>query len=598
MTEFSFHNIPGDHASYWINDFRRLARMCDRASVAVDIETKGLGERSWSMTAVSVGTANEAVVLDPGLPGAADCIRAALSSASELVLHNSSYDVPILISNGFMDLADVAKVWDTVILARQAAPGERVSKSLGAASERHLGLGYATFKTDLERYFKLQTGVTKADMFSQLGFFSPAFLLYAAYDVVMTARLRAALPGAIDTWTNDNVLHRNRPVDVAHLIEREQIVNRLLLRRNAIGIELDTEVLDQLAVETVVIMAEADEILTGWGVDLSQGREKIKQAVMAELDRRGLLPASHKRLANGQPSADKRYLSRIQHPVLDALEARSQAGRFLSDYGTKMEGLAHQGRIHPQVQVAVATTGRMSVGDPPIQQYPAKVRRMLRFDVPSTSLDWSSIEPVFFANVCGEIGLVEQFESGGDVYQPIADLAGVDRKTAKVILLAQLYGQGTASLATRLEISEEAATDLRGRVLGELPRIRTVSRKVMAVADTYGLVETVSGRVIPLDADPTTGNQRFYGYKGVNALVQGSCYDLLAEALFAMHEQGLGDALQFAIHDELVVATEAADDVDKIMRTPPEDFIRMAGRTPLLRTGRYDMGRNWQKDEG
>ena len=58
----------------------------------------------------------------------------------------------------------------------------------------------------------------------------------------------------------------------------------------------------------------------------------------------------------------------------------------------------------------------------------------------------------------------------------------------------------------------------------------------------------------------------------MNYYVQGSCYDLLAEALLEIHQQGLGDAVFVAVHDELVVATEAAGDIERIMLTPPEDF--------------------------
>jgi hypothetical protein len=64
-----------------------------------------------------------------------------------------------------------------------------------------------------------------------------------------------------------------------------------------------------------------------------------------------------------------------------------------------------------------------------------------------------------------------------------------------------------------------------------------------------------------------------------------------------MHRVGLGDALYRAVHDELVVAADAADDVERIMRTPPPALVEQAGRVPVLRVGRSELGRHWLPKE-
>jgi DNA polymerase-1 len=245
----------------------------------------------------------------------------------------------------------------------------------------------------------------------------------------------------------------------------------------------------------------------------------------------------------------------------------------------------------------------MSVGSPPLQQYPASVRRIFRFDEPATSMDWSSIEPVYFANVVGESLLIDRFEVDSDdkadydLYMPIAEAAGVDRTRAKVVLLAQLYGQGAPSLGSQLGITEADAYELVRAVMATMPKIVRATEKIKAASERFGKIQTMSGRIVPQDSDPRTGNHRYFGYIGVNHLVQGSCYDLLAEAIYEMHLRGLDDALYMAVHDELVVATEAADEVSQIMLTPPPAFIEAAGRTPRLRVGRADLGRNWMEKQ-
>jgi DNA polymerase-1 len=222
---------------------------------------------------------------------------------------------------------------------------------------------------------------------------------------------------------------------------------------------------------------------------------------------------------------------------------------------------------------------------------------MMRFDEPSTSLDWASIEPVFFGNAVGETDLIERFEAGEDLYLPVAAAAGVPRKTAKVVLLAQLYGQSVGSLAAGLGRSEDDTAEIVDAVMSKMPEIRRITKRIKNACSAIGLVQTLSGRVLPIPLDPRAvfnGRKPSHmGYLGVNYYVQGSCYDLLAEALYEMHHRGLDDALGMAVHDELVVATEAADEIELIMCTPPPALIELAGRVPKLRTGRVDMGHHW-----
>jgi DNA polymerase-1 len=594
MARYTFNWSTGDRASYAFGDAAGAVRMArEHGTVAVDIETRGLGADQWSMTAFSIGTADHAIVLDPSDTGHREAIRDAVAAATTLVLHNASFDIPILYCNGLVRISDIDKVRDTLITARMAYPGDTVRRGLADCCARYLGPEYSRWKTSLEDGYRAVTGRSKSQMFKELGLESPALIAYSAFDVVMTARLYEALPGALRQRLSDHPFDPERTGDAAYLDLREQVVNRMLLKRSARGIALDFGVVDEIKDEMAGVVSQCDQQLADFGVDVSLGRELLKKDFVRVLDRKGLLPRSHKRLKDGSPSADRTYLDRIQHPMIDVLERRSKADRFASDYADKLVGLSREGRIHPQVAVMVATTGRMSYSDPPLQQFPAGVRRMLKFDVPATSLDWSSIEPVLAANFAGDTGVLEAFESGGDLYLPVAADAGVPRSDAKTVLLAQLYGRGVPSLAMRLEITEDEAAALVRRVMGRMPQIARMSRAVRSVGDAHGVVQTMSGRVIPLPADPRTGNTRFLGYKAVNYLIQGSALDLLSEALFAMHRRGLDDALLAAVHDEIICDTDAAAEVEEIMTTPPVPLIEAAGRTPVLRVGRSDIGRYW-----
>ena len=440
----TFSKIRGDSSTYVLGRGADAVEMSRRAgTIAVDIETIGLGRDSFSVKAVTVASTGHAHILDPSDDGDRAAIIDCLRAARSLVFHNSPFDVPPLVVNGLMDRDHVWKVTDTLIAARMANPtgnaGGIRGNGLGASCERWLGEGYEVAKRSLSDRYRAQTGKPKSAMFKELGLGAEAYVNYAGFDGVMAARLAGVLPAAFAQYTDAgaDLLGQGHP-DVRRLYHREQVVNRMLLSRSSVGIEVDYEALDELKDEFTQVARAQLTTLSKWGVDIDLTTPKMKSDVMRVLDELGELPARYPRLQNGLPTADKRHLGKLSHPLVEALDLYSTARRFSTDYADKVLTSTIDDRIHPQVNVMVARTGRMSIGEPPLQQFPAKVRRMLRFDVPSTSLDWSSIEPVFFANVAGETSLIDAFEAGGDLYMPIAERAGVPRQTAKMVLLAQL----------------------------------------------------------------------------------------------------------------------------------------------------------------
>jgi hypothetical protein len=50
------------------------------------------------------------------------------------------------------------------------------------------------------------------------------------------------------------------------------------------------------------------------------------------------------------------------------------------------------------------------------------------------------------------------------------------------------------------------------------------------------------------------------------------------------------------MHDEMVCATEAAQELQEIMETPPQRLIQWAGRTPVIRTDSALLGPTWTGD--
>ena len=65
-----------------------------------------------------------------------------------------------------------------------------------------------------------------------------------------------------------------------------------------------------------------------------------------------------------------------------------------------------------------------------------------------------------------------------------------------------------------------------------MPDTENLITKITRIADRYRLVPTLSGRIIPVPVFTTdSGFKKGRGLQGSNYLVQGSAYDVLAEAL-------------------------------------------------------------------
>jgi DNA polymerase-1 len=593
ITAETFDRIPGDTSTYALGDCERVVRMArEVGTVAVDIETKGLGRKRFQLTSIAIGTADEAHVLDPDDPNQVLAAADAVAAAQTLIFHNATFDVPPLVRAGVMRAEDVSKVLDTLVLSRLAWPDGMVRKGLGEVAARLLGEEYRELKDSLKTGWKASTGRPVGEMWEVVDLSQPAFRAYAGWDVIATSRVHPALVEAVRTTLTD---HPFDPVDVNAVAERELRVNRVMLGTSVRGIGLDFGVVDDVVAEMQQAISDCDEDLLRHGIE-ERSDPLIKRAVVDRLAAEDLLPVSWPRLKNGSPSARKDWLGRVDHPLVDIATRRSEAGHFLRDYAEKFVDVALDGRIHPEVKVLGATTGRMSYGSPPLQQYPTSVRRMMRHSVPITSLDWSAIEPVLTIYLAGETDVIASYEAGDDIYGFVSEAAGVPRKTAKTVFLAQLYGQGAPGLAIRLEVTEDKARQVISEVMGRIPHTRKLIDKVRMVAGQYGSIQTLGGRVIPIDKDFDRPG-RFKGYKGVNYLIQGSAYDLLADVLVKMDQEGLDRHLVAAVHDELVVETEIADEVRRLMQTPPAWLTRTAGRVPVLRTDRDDMGEHWVVSE-
>lgn len=573
--------------------------LMSREPVAVDIETFGLGASALNLKSVSFGTSTRAVVCDPRDPFQRDLVQKSLAYVAELLFWNAAFDVPNLGRNGLLGVAECGKITDGMLYARLAEPDERVRKSLTDAWERYFGSGDTSQAVDENKsMFRTMGAPNKTEGFRLADLHMPMYVHGAALDVIRTARLvPRARQAAYDRLTRGHpYTEEGVSGDEAWtLVDREQRINRLMLRRSVRGLRVDLDYLDQYRDANAEEISENTRLLERAGVRVTNAN-----TLFEVLEREGAVPEDHPRTPTGKYSATATVLEGMTHPLAKAFVRRKKLVKNDEDYLNKVVELASSvGRIHPSVNLLGASaTGRTSYGTPPLQQFPEPARGIILADEGDelTSIDFSQIEPLIAANLAGEDEIVARFEDPtvkADLYTPVAEKAGIARKQAKTVLLGLLYGLGAGKLAAQLGCSVEEAYDLRDSVFDAMPRIAAWTRGLREDGERHQKVITLAGRILPVPMGTYEGRTSVQTHKAINYTVQGSAYDLLADCLVNIEDAGLGDAVYLSMHDELVVSTSAAGQIRKIMEVPPDRLCRFAERTPVLRTDRLDLGERW-----
>src|SRR5690606_32510890 len=116
----------------------------------------------------------------------------------------------------------------------------------------------------------------------------------------------------------------------------------------------------------------------------------------------GAFPDDYPRTKTGKISTAKDHLDNVDHALAKVFREHDQHRRlFTYMEHARLVAERTDGKIHPQVNVLHARTGRMSYSNPELHQFLADARTVVfRDDEHSglVSIDWASIEPVTIAN--------------------------------------------------------------------------------------------------------------------------------------------------------------------------------------------------------
>jgi DNA polymerase-1 len=275
-------------------------------------------------------------------------------------------------------------------------------------------------------------------------------------------------------------------------------------------------------------------------------------------------------------------------PLVAALLEWRKVERIATTYGYGWldENLGPDGRLRGAWTGSDGAAGRMTASNG-LHNMPAAIRRAV-IAAPGhlfVRADLGQIEPRVLAAVSGDPALAHATQAD-DMYLPVATELGVDRPTAKVAMIAAMYGQTTG----------------HGGVAGR--RMRTAYPVAMGYLDAADRaaragrdLRTYGGRLVRMSgsiASPARTAAR--GRYGRNALVQGAAAELFKMWAVTVRARGpaLGARIVLCLHDELLVhvAEEHADAAAAMVgdclaetarRWAPRGDVRFIAETSVVR---------------
>lgn len=545
----------------------RMADLIVRAggALTVDVEHTGypVGHAQHRLRTVQLGDSAAVVVLAATDPAQAEVARTALAAAPRLHAHSASADLVPLEAAGLLDETAWERMHDTVIPAKLSDPASTGSdpglKQLASAvlGDQAVAPAADAARAALFKAGKWLTEVSATTPPERSGWAQAdpgctTMVRYAAADVLDTAALAVCLPAI--------------PPEV---IERERTVQRITARVSHRGLRIDGDQVGKLWNEHTLAAEEAHGRVRVFGID-NPGSDRQVAAALIE---RGVALPSTKPSARhpaGQPSVAAGVLEALRGTpgpasdliaaVLDYRHHETVLSTFLEPYH---QLVAHgDGRARPTVYTLGTDTGRMSCVRPNLQQLPRTggVRACITADPGSLliSADFSGVEIRGAAALSGDANLRRMIAEGVDLHWEIARqvwgpaATKADRYAAKRIVFGRLYGGGVPTLARQANVSEAVAASAVDVLDASLPGLAGWSRMLReAVKRGATRIETYAGRIIHLPRD--------WPHKAPNYAIQGTCRELLVDALLRWDATRWGGGVVLPVHDEIVAVVPEHD---------------------------------------
>ena len=235
-------------------------------------------------------------------------------------------------------------------------------------------------------------------------------------------------------------------------------------------------------------------------------------------------------------------------PLVAALLEWRKAERIATTYGYSWldEHLGADGRLRGTWTGSDGAAGRMTASSG-LHNMPAVLRQAVLAENGHAFVraDLGQIEPRVLAAVSGD-GALAAATTADDMYLPVAAELGVDRPTAKVAMIAAMYGQTTGHGGV-------AARRMRAAYPVAMGYLDEADRSAQAGQD----LRTYGGRLLRMSGG---GNEAARGRYGRNAVVQGAAAELFKMWAVTVRARSapFGARIVLCLHDELLLQVPAA----------------------------------------
>jgi DNA polymerase-1 len=524
-------------------------------------------------------------------------LRPVFEDASILkYLHNAKYDMLLLLlSSPSITVRGLA--FDTMLGAYLTDPGRR---GLGLKDQVFQRLGHVM--TPISQL--IGTG-SKAISMAQVPIRQAAD--YAGADADMTLRLMEPIM---------EELRRHSLLDLLNNIELPLLP--VLMQMEINGVALDGEFLrnlnEQLAEQISVLESEIYDSV-GHRFNINSTKQ-LGDILFGELK----LPSGKKTKTGFSVSADVIESLRGQHPIVDYLLEYRQFTKLKSTY---VDGLLAQmdpitGRVHTSFSQTTASSGRLSSSNPNLQNIPVRtevgrqIRRAFIAD-PSYVLltaDYSQFELRILAHITHEPRLVEAFSKDEDIHTitaaslfevPVSEVTKDQRRLAKTVVYAVLYGQSAFGLANITGMTNLQAAEFIKRYHETFPHVKEYVNSTLNQARKQGYVNTLFGRkrFFP-DMHGLSHNERqALEREAINMPIQGGNADLIKIAMIriqhAIEESHLKTRMILQVHDELVfeVPVEELERIRNLVKNLMEGVVKLDVPIKV----EMKVGKNWYQAE-
>ncbi len=390
---------------------------------------------------------------------------------------------------------------------------------------------------------------------------------YAAEDADITLQLKNLFEGMLNTPATKKLFE-----------EIEIPLIPVLAAMEAEGIALDKNALREISGELEKdILKVENEIQQLAGKSFNVSSPKQVGEVLFEVLQ---ITEKPKKTKTGQYATGEDVLSKLvgKHEIVGKILDHRELVKLKNTYVDTLPELVNPNtkRIHTSYNQVVAVTGRLSSDNPNLQNIPIRTERGREIRKAFVardenhvllSADYSQIELRVIAELSGDQGMIDAFQSGQDIHKATAakvynvsleEVTSDMRRNAKMVNFGIIYGISAFGLSERLNIPRKEAAAIIENYFEKYPRIKAYMDESIEQAREKGYVETIMGRRRYL-RDINSSNHTVRGYaerNAINSPIQGSAADMLKIAMINIHkdfiDKGIKSKMLLQVHDELV----------------------------------------------